>query len=732
MTTREGRTEHKGRTAFWVYAAGWLALGLFAAPLLAADPDITIEQLRPKNVGKLELKLRPSLAAIRSDAPFTIELDLDSTFPNLMEGDLELTFVDDGEVRLRLQTGPLAVPNGQQSFRLFLPAMAANQERANFVVRAAFHGPRGPLDLGTHDLVVPLKGQRQFLLAAAGLGDATVNELTRHLGLDTFRPPDAGRSVLLTLPVEFDPHAIPVDPVGLYPFDMLVFAGEYFSRLSARQLDTIAEWVQTGGGVVVVPTGVLTPAHTEFLERLAGRDAKAPRFIPDRFGRLPARKPGLKDWLIACRYGYGRALILQSMPRFGRDVSLMESDAAAWTRAVCFLWNVRPKQTEDILKGGTWQILAPPTGDEPITLAPQRQGGMTRPRVYRARYSEYDDRTPLHPEKFAQADALRALLFPEEVRVVPFRVVAAILTLFLLAIAPADYLILGLLRRRKYTWFVFPALCILFTVATVWVARYYTGTIDHRGALVIVDVGEKGKPLRTTRIEHIITAGTHPISAEVKDGLFAMTDVQPLRSDGTATAASGRLASTDNVGSAEADEPLDYAGTLPSAFTVARLSRRMESEHGSGDHHRRAARRSTDPLVRVRLDRRVHRARPDGDRRTRAARRAGLRGSVSHGFPPIRGSISDPDRHRVRGTRRAVSELADRPGSPFAAIGGPPLFDRRANFTQRRRRPGGSLDSRRSRAKLLPAARGDRAGQRLARLPPTPAAEPAARSQLSP
>ena len=334
-------------------------------------------------------------------------------------------------------------------------------------------------------------------------------------------------------------------------------------------------------------------------------------------------------------------------------------------------------------------ILAPPTGDEPITLAPQRQVGMTRPRVYRAGYSEYDDRTPLHPEKFAQADALRALLFPEEVRVVPFRVVAAILTLFLLAIAPADYLILGLLRRRKYTWFVFPALCILFTVATVWVARYYTGTIDHRGALVIVDVGEKGKPLRTTRIEHIITAGTHPISAEVKDGLFAMTDVQPLRSDGTATAASGGLASTDNVGSAEADEPLDYAGTLPSAFTVARLSRqwspsmdRVTTTGASSPFHRSAgpsSTRSTRPPIAA------------GRRSPNACgRRAGLRGPVSHGFPPIRGSISDPDRHRVRGTRRAVSELADRPGSPFAAIGGPPLFDRRANFTQRRRRPGGS------------------------------------------
>jgi hypothetical protein len=408
-------------------------------------------------------------------------------------------------------------------------------------------------------------------MAAAGLDDATVNHLTRNLALDTFRPSDTGRSVLLTLPVELDPHAISVDPVGLYPFDVLVLAGEYFSRLSARQLDTIAEWVETGGGVVVVPTAVLTPAHQQFLERLAGHDAQAPSFIPDQFGRLPRKRPGSKDWLTACRHGYGRALILHTMPQFGRDISLVKSDAAAWTRAVCFLWNVRPGQTSAILKEGSWHIAAPSNFEEPSNPPQSGQTGARRLPVYRAGHSEYDERAPLHPATFAKADALRAILFPEEVRVVPFRVVATILTLFLLAIAPADYLILGHFHRRRYTWLLFPTLCLVFTVATVWVAGYYTGATDHRGALVIVDVGEKGRPLRTTRIEHIITAGTHPITTEIKNGVFARTDVQPSQSDRTATPSAGRLASPSELGDAE--DVLEYAGVLPSAFTVTRLSR---------------------------------------------------------------------------------------------------------------------------------------------------------------
>ncbi len=166
-----------------------------------------------------------------------------------------------------------------------------------------------------------------------------------------------------------------------------------------------------------------------------------------------------------------------------------------------------------------------------------------------------------------------ALLFPKEVRVVPFGVVATILTLFLFAIAPADYLMLGLLRCRRYTWIVFPTSCLLFTVATVCVAQHYAGTIDRRGALVIVDIGEQGQPLRTTRIEHIITAGTRRVSTEIKDGLFSVTDVQPLRSGEAGRAKPSEPSNRADLGAAMETDPPDYVGTLPSTVTVTRVLR---------------------------------------------------------------------------------------------------------------------------------------------------------------
>ena len=300
------KSESSNRPAWGGIAAVGLLLAI-AYPLRAADPDLAIAKLGPKTVGKLVLKLQPSLGAIRSDAPFAIDLDLESTFSDVLEGELELSFVDDRTPCARMRTGPMAIPNGQKLFHLFLPAMSAKQERANFVVQAVFHGSRGTLDLGAHDLVVPLKGQRQFVFAVAGLGDASVHQFARQLSLDAFRPPDAVRSVLLTLPVELDLHSIPANPIGLYPFDVLVFIGEHFSRLSTRQLDTIADWIETGGGAVIVPTGVLTPAHAQFLKRISSANAIDPRFLLDRFERLPTHGTGAKEWLITCRFGYGRA-----------------------------------------------------------------------------------------------------------------------------------------------------------------------------------------------------------------------------------------------------------------------------------------------------------------------------------------------------------------------------------------------------------------------------------------
>jgi len=183
------------------------------------------------------------------------------------------------------------------------------------------------------------------------------------------------------------------------------------------------------------------------------------------------------------------------------------------------------------------------------------------------KYASYGDPGGLKTEEPVAANNLRDLLFPAEVRVVPFAIVVALLVSFLVIVAPADYWILGWLRRRRYTWIVFPCVSLVFTALTVSIANYYSGNTDHRGLLVIVDVGQAGRALRTTRIVHVITADTHSLTADIRDGLFAKTDVQPAQLN--------RPPVKDPIDEAPVnlEEGIAYEGLLPSAFTVSWPSR---------------------------------------------------------------------------------------------------------------------------------------------------------------
>jgi hypothetical protein len=529
-----------------------VALGLFVCP--------TLGQAETPSTGgaRLTFRLDSANPAMRSDAPFTVNCLLNSTFTDVVNGELDFEFVDDNEVCVRLHGDSIAIPNGDSAFRLVLPPMHARRNAAGFACRVTFRSTKGTLNLGSHDLLVPLKGRRQFLIAVPNLGKGPVARLAGHLRLDEFRPAqtDLRRADLVTVPVDLELRDMPAQAIGLYPYDLLLLAEEGFSRLSARQLEAVADWIEQGGCVVVVPSGVLTPAHKLFLQRVTGCEPDAPVFVLDRFGHLQGDLTSSKRRWMKCRFGFGRALILPAMPQFNEDGTFHDIKEPAWTRAVCFVWNVRNEQTANILEAGTWTPPVEPT------------------------YSVAN--SPLESLEFARAAGLRQMLFPGAVRIMPFGVVVMILTLFLLAVAPGDYFLHGLLRRRWVSWMAFPLTCLLFTVGTVWIAGGYTGRADHRTELVIVDLGVDGKPRRTSRIEHVLTAESRPLSSDVRGGIFALTDVQPAapRRSKDQSYPAGSPSPMPSKATLDDDEldhrplrEIDYAGTLPSQFTVTRLSR---------------------------------------------------------------------------------------------------------------------------------------------------------------
>jgi hypothetical protein len=505
--------------------------------------------------GRVTFRLQSASPPIRSDAPFAITCTLKSTFTEVITGELDFAFVDDNEVRVRLNAVPIVVPNGDSSFRVVLPAMHARRNVAAFGVHVTFRSAKGTFDLGHHDLLVPLKGCRQFLIGVPSEGGRTVAALAAHLRLDEFRPEQRNtrRADLVTMPVDLPVADMPTQAIGLYPYDILLLAEQGFSRLSARQLEAIADWVEQGGRVVVVPNGVLTPAHKNFLERITSRLPDAPTFGLDRFGRLHQEPAGEKGRLLICGCGFGKALILPTIPQINPDGTVGDVDEAAWTSAVCFIWDVREEHIATIVKTRTW----------------------TPPKESNSRTEEY----PLRPRGFDGAGELRRMLFPHAVRVMPFGVVVAILGLFLLAVAPGDYFVHSVLRRRWISWIAFPATCFLFTLGTVWISGAYTGRADHRTALVVVDLAVDGKPLRTSRIEHALTAETRSLSSEVHGGVFAITDVQPATPQSSKGGQSVGVSSAsvldddeDVVDLAKPFRSLEYSGTLPTDYTVTRLS----------------------------------------------------------------------------------------------------------------------------------------------------------------
>jgi hypothetical protein len=119
-------------------------------------------------------------------------------------------------------------------------------------------------------------------------------------------------------------------------------------------------------------------------------------------------------------------------------------------------------------------------------------------------------------------------LMPRTVRLIPFSALIGMLVLFVLMIGPVDYYVLGFLRRRRFTWLLFPATSVGFMIATVLMANHYLGLRDQRTSLFVVDLAPDGTALRWNRYELTFAARDKPSVTELKDALWAPLEAQAM------------------------------------------------------------------------------------------------------------------------------------------------------------------------------------------------------------
>ncbi|MEZ6052274.1 MAG: hypothetical protein R3C02_12910 [Planctomycetaceae bacterium] len=209
----------------------------------------------------------------------------------------------------------------------------------------------------------------------------------------------------------------------------------------------------------------------------------------------------------------------------------------AWERAMLFLWKVRQHRIDEWEQGEEWKVAFPPD-----------------------HYDQVQELT-FQPNRELANPWMTELMLPQTIQGIPLVTVCSILTLFLLIIAPGDYFLLGWLRRRRWTWVVFPVMSLLFTLLMIKLAEARLGSANLERSITIVDLSSQGTPLRTTKIDLLYPAFSREVSDEQE--LAWMVPIDPDTQE--CNAFRGMLEDMPKY-----EPPWEYTGSLPGRHVVQR------------------------------------------------------------------------------------------------------------------------------------------------------------------
>jgi hypothetical protein len=474
---------------------------------------------------QLQADLSPLGLRARNSAPIPVETRFNWDGTHLLEGRLEMEFRDGNRVLGRYRSAELALAGGEQKFRMLLPPLPLPFSDSQVEVRMRFLTAGNAVDLEPSTLFLPTAGQRSLVVAwCAPLGaeGSQQSGIERNLFVERFAPPSSERAsqrLLTTSLVRMSPEDLPAQALAYTPFDVVVLSADAFKQAGERQLAALARWNKGGGSVCVSVGQGLQPQHLRFLKELSDSAPAGPKFEP---GDDPNVAAARKE-IAMLRSGLGRSVIVPEAM-----MTDLNTNAAACRDAAMFLWKMRSSQARTIAELGHWE--QPTNPSTSYNSLYNRYGGRYGLPPQQSSYNE-----PYYGQPMSygvQPDALGAelmtQLMPRTVRLIPFSAMVGMLALFLLMIGPVDYFLLGFLRRRRFTWVLFPATSLAFLVATVLMANHYLGLRDQRTSLTVVDLGRDGTALRWNRYELVFAARDKQALTEVKDALWAPLNVQAM------------------------------------------------------------------------------------------------------------------------------------------------------------------------------------------------------------
>ncbi len=458
---------------------------------------------------QLVLQLSSAYDSVRGQSPLPVVAHLAWTSPRLLEGRLQLKLYSDERHVATWISRDIALAASEISLPAMLPPAVLENERAPVSVQATFLGANGSFELNLHDIPVPADWRRVLVggLIHAGeslqrLPDFSSNDdrfaLQHSLRMEEYHSiPEYSRELTSRF-VFLDPAEVPESALELLAFDMLVVSSEAFVKLTASRLAALSNWVEGGGSLCVVAEQAPTSAHEAFLHRMSDSTSTDRALTVDAQGIPRLLRPG-DGGLCSGFPGVGRAVVAAGP---------IDAHSRAWRRGVLHLWGVRSSQLEPILDTGRWRFDVPREFDV---------------------YSPF--LRPFAPKSSVSAEQLHDILLPDRIQGIPFGTVCVILALCLVTVSAGDYLLLGWLRRRRWTWAVFPTVAMGFTLFTMRLAHVQVGQADHRTALTFVDITRDGRVARHSRFELLFTATERTVESPLRDVFAAPFEDRPEARD---------------------------------------------------------------------------------------------------------------------------------------------------------------------------------------------------------
>jgi hypothetical protein len=473
-----------------------LILSLAGLAVLADSPPMlraTVNELAPRS---------------RRAAPEWIEVLVNSRSTAIREGALEFTMIEWANTLYRYRTHDLVINSGDQRFRFMLPAATSHGENSDRTLRLKFIEKDRTTPLGEFPLIASQGvGQTHVIAVIRPSFRAAGNEthpIWQALRLERLAPEEG--SMFDTVPVFLDPADLPQDPLGFFPFDLVLIESVAYGKMREKARAALARWVNAGGSLCVIADRTLEPEHVEALNQLGRADPLWEPLTTDESGQV--KVPGMMAF---SRVNFGRMAVASELPP--DDV---EKVSPAWRRASVFLWRLTTEQAGNVEQDEKWNL-------NQFRVISQGGSPTFKIGINTRLQRRYPQSIELELPAFE--------LFPKSVRVIPLWVLATLIGVFLILIGPVDWFLLGAIRRHRFTWLAFPMVAVSITAATVFLAQRYMGQSNHEGAVIISDIGVSGRVIRETRIEFSLPASQKLATSSMKNALRLPVIARFSRSD---------------------------------------------------------------------------------------------------------------------------------------------------------------------------------------------------------